>query len=201
MGDSWGTCATYSRGAVQCGFLREASATVGAPAKSITVNDQAICTLRGALGADSSARRHIEFCRMRQRRLTVCQRGAAKTSRCLRCLSWIHPSGALHSHAHSYHEVSFSLSSLHFIELCDASFIIDVWQARQRVRHFIGIEDRDKDRVIMLTTKCFHYNARQKWTARAGVKSMRCEMGNEGGKSTRKKKKKTNGHVFNLHVS
>jgi len=40
--------------------------------------------------------------------------------------------------------------------------------------------DRDKDRVIMLTTKCFHYNARQKWTARAGVKSMRCEVGNEG---------------------
>jgi hypothetical protein len=42
----------------------------------------------------------------------------------------------------------------------------------------------------MLTTKCFHYNARQKWTARAGVKSMRCEMGNEGGKSQEEKRKR-----------
>jgi hypothetical protein len=42
------------------------------------------------------------------------------------------------------------------------------------VRHFIEIieiEAKDKDRVIMLTTKCFHYNARQKWTARVGVLS------------------------------
>jgi hypothetical protein len=56
------------------------------------------------------------------------QRGAAKTSKMFTLSVYDSPSGALRSHADSYHDVSFSLSLLHFIDLCDASFIIDVWQ-------------------------------------------------------------------------
>ena len=112
----------------------------------------------GALGADCSARRRIEFCQMRQRsgtgRLAVCQWWSNAAPQKLQdvyavdvCLLYDSPSGALRSHANSYHAVSFSLSLLHFIELCDASFTIDVWQASSCVRHLIGIEERDKDRV------------------------------------------------------
>ena len=75
------------------------------------------------------------------------------------------PSGALRSHAHkqgSSRSAYCYLTALHWIGWC----IIKMCD-KQRGRHFVEIDERDKDRVIMLTTnaslQCKTKAYRQGW--------------------------------------
>jgi hypothetical protein len=103
----------------------------------------------------------VNFCQL------VEKGGAAKTSRDVYALlsllstNRIAPSGALRSHAKQLSQGFFLVIIHHRCVTRQASGVYDI---------SLGIEKRDKDRVIMLTTKCFHYNAKTKsGTARAGV--------------------------------